>query len=282
MFRDDFACFILCHGRPDKTPTYNTLRKFNYTGKIYIICDDEDKTLQGYKDTYGEESVLVFNKMDILNRFDIMDTDNNRGCAVYARNACFELAKSIGIKYFCELDDDYTDFRIRYDNNGKLGSIYPNLDEIFNIYLDFYIQSGITSLAMAQGGDFIGGVGNKLFQDGLRRKCMNSWICSVDRPFTFNGRMNDDVNTYCLEGSRGKIFLTLADVMINQPETQIAAGGMTDMYKGNGTYMKSFYTVLCCPSFAKVAMMGDHFYRIHHKINWETAVPKIISGRYKK
>ena len=65
VFRDDFACFILCHGRPDKTPTYNTLRKFNYTGKIYIICDDEDKTLQGYKDTYGEESVLVFNKMDI-------------------------------------------------------------------------------------------------------------------------------------------------------------------------------------------------------------------------
>ena len=70
--------------------------------------------------------------------------------------------------------------------------------------------------------------------------------------------------------------------MIDQPETQQVKGGMTDMYLGNGTYMKSFYTVLCCPSFCSVTMMGDRHYRIHHGIEWENAVPKIISDKYKK
>jgi hypothetical protein len=94
--------------------------------------------------------------------------------------------------------------------------------------------------------------------------------------------MNDDVNTYMLNGHRGKIFLTFDFIMIDQPETQSVDGGMTEMYLGNGTYMKTFYTVMCCPSFCKIGMMGDKHYRIHHLIEWENACPKIISSSYKK
>ncbi|EFN6257501.1 hypothetical protein FVI12_21595 [Escherichia coli] len=42
--RDDFCAFILTHGRPDKVLTYRTLRRAGYTGKIFIVVDDEDKT----------------------------------------------------------------------------------------------------------------------------------------------------------------------------------------------------------------------------------------------
>ncbi|EFI4081186.1 TPA: hypothetical protein J5F60_004390 [Escherichia coli] len=42
--RDDFCVFILTHGRPDKVLTYRTLRRAGYTGKIFIVVDDEDKT----------------------------------------------------------------------------------------------------------------------------------------------------------------------------------------------------------------------------------------------
>ena len=157
--RSDFACFILCHGRPNNTPTFSTLRKYGYTGSIYIICDDEDKTLQEYRNIYGDDNVKVFNKLDVLQKFDTMDSSENRGCAVYARNACFDIAEELGIRYFCELDDDYMEFQLRYPSENKLKLVYPrSLDDVFDAYLDFYIESGITALAMAQGGDFIGGL----------------------------------------------------------------------------------------------------------------------------
>ena len=37
MENKDFAVFILTHGRPDNVITFNTLKKANYTGKIYLL-----------------------------------------------------------------------------------------------------------------------------------------------------------------------------------------------------------------------------------------------------
>jgi glutathionyl-hydroquinone reductase len=98
----------------------------------------------------------------------------------------------------------------------------------------------------------------------------------------FLGRINEDVNTYTTLGSRGQVFLTIADAMINQLETQTNSGGMTDVYLAFGTYLKSFYSVMHMPNAVKLKMMGDKYYRIHHEVNWEVCVPKIVSGVYKK
>ncbi|STG54450.1 Uncharacterised protein [Escherichia coli] len=70
--RDDFCAFILTHGRPDKVLTYRTLRRAGYTGKIFIVVDDEDKTRHQYMAEFGEQ-VLVFSKADIASRFDEAD-----------------------------------------------------------------------------------------------------------------------------------------------------------------------------------------------------------------
>ncbi|MFQ7049208.1 MAG: hypothetical protein ACLRR1_11145 [Alistipes shahii] len=58
MRHNGFVAFILTHGRPDRVLTYEKLRKHGYTGKIYIVCDDEDKTLPEYRKRFGD--VLVF------------------------------------------------------------------------------------------------------------------------------------------------------------------------------------------------------------------------------
>ena len=65
-------------------------------------------------------------------------------------------------------------------------------------------------------------------------------------------------------------------------KTQANAGGLTDIYLDNGTYVKSFYSVMFCPSAVKVSMMGDTQMRIHHKVYWNYCVPKIINEKYKK
>ena len=61
---NNYAVFILSHGRPDRVITYDVLRRHGYTGRIFIIVDDEDKTIDQYKIKYKDQ-VIVFSKNDI-------------------------------------------------------------------------------------------------------------------------------------------------------------------------------------------------------------------------
>lgn len=279
---DNFVAFILTHGRPDNVITYKSLRKHGYTGKVIVVIDDEDKTADEY---YGKfDDVEMFSKEAIAKTFDEGDNFNDRRSIVYARNACFEIAKKRGYKYFIQLDDDYTgyDYRVYTETNQKPTRV-KNLDNVFGALLDFYKKTNFATIAMAQGGDFIGGKNNKMAtRPTIYRKAMNSFICSTDRPFLFQGRINEDVNTYTSEASKGLLMGTISLVSLTQKTTQSNKGGMTDIYLDNGTYVKSFYTVIFSPSSCKVKPMGDTRMRLHHAIDWDRAVPKIVRESLKQ
>jgi hypothetical protein len=104
--RDDFCAFILSHGRPDRVHTYKTLMKAGYTGKVYIVIDDEDKTADEYRKIYGDK-VLQFCKQEYAEKLDEGDNTGKRTSTIYARAAMFDLAPQVGCKYFIQLDDDY-------------------------------------------------------------------------------------------------------------------------------------------------------------------------------
>lgn len=57
---------------------------------------------------------------------------------------------------------------------------------------------------------------------------------------------------------------------------------MTELYLDNGTYVKSFYSVMFHPSGVKISVLRDHFARIHHKVKWSNTIPMIIDEKYKK
>ena len=42
MESKDFAVFILSHGRADTISTYRALRDGGYTGRTYVVIDNED------------------------------------------------------------------------------------------------------------------------------------------------------------------------------------------------------------------------------------------------
>lgn len=280
---DNFAVFILSHGRPNNVITLNTLKKCGYTGKWYIVIDNEDSTADEYYKNFGEEHVIMFDKLQIAQTFDTADTFNDRKTIVYARNACFDIANKLGIKYFLELDDDYTGFMHRYIEGQQLRSkITTRLDDIFKMMIDFLNSTGALTVAFVQGGDLIGGLDNNNFHKKILRKAMNSFFCDVDKPFNFLGRVNEDVNTYTLLGQQGKLIMSISEFMLNQKQTQSNAGGMTSTYLDNGTYVKSFYSVMYSPSCVKVAAMGDKHMRMHHQVKWECCTPKILSQKYKK
>lgn len=283
MKHSNFAAFILTHGRPDRVDTVETLRECGYTGKIYLICDDEDKTLTEYQKRYPDH-VLVFPKKEVSETFDEGDNFKERRGVVYARNACFDIAKQVGVKYFFQLDDDYKEFSYKFNEQHQYGRWkIKDLDAVLDLLLDYFISIPALAIAMAQDGDFIGGGAAAIAQKiKPSRKVMNTFICSTDRPFKFIGRINEDVNTYALRGFQGDLFFTIPILSVNQKVTQSNASGMTDLYLDYGTYVKSFYSVLYCPSFVKVAEMITTHRRLHHKLTWNNAAPQIIDEKFRK
>ena len=259
--------------------TYDSLRKHGYTGKIYLVADDLDKTVDGYKKKYGDELLIFDKKKAALN----MDTGDNSGdfrSTLFSANTIFELAKERDIKYFFIMCDDYSAFHYRTDEGNKLAATcVKRLDDVFKSMVKFYKNTPTVCLAMAQGGDFIGGRENDMVGK-LKRKAMNTLLCSTDRPFKFIGRLNEDVTTYVNLGGKGLLFYTVGSVSIVQNPHQGEKGGLTDVYLDAGTYVKSFFSVMYNPSCVKVKEMGSSHKRIHHVVKWNNAVPKIISENY--
>ena len=282
-FENDFAVFIISHGRPDNVITYNTLRKQGYEGKIFILIDNLDETQNAYVENYGDE-VVIFDKHEIAKTFDRGNNFAEMRSTSYPRNANFEVAKGLGIKYFMQLDDDYTAFNYKYNDQYKFCSSVriKTLGNVWKAMCEYLEKTDAVTLCMSQEGDWIGGT-NSGFHGPLhmKRKAMNSFLFKTDRPTQFIGTLNEDVNTYVRHGFTGQLFFTLNQIGLAQLPTQSNAGGMTDAYKANGTYIKSFYTVMYQPSSVKVHYTPS-MKRLHHRISWDKTVPKILSEEHRK
>lgn len=278
--------FILSNGRADRIFTLAALKRHGWTGPIFIIVDNEDATVDKYVENFGEESVIVFDKEKSAGLVDTCDNFEGRRSTAFVRNTFFELASKLGFRYFLQLDDDYAFFCYTYDTEGRFNrKPARNLDAAFSEILGFFkgLPMRVRSVAIAQGGDFLGGSSGSTAKDlRLRRKAMNSFFCDVERPFSFIGRLNEDVNAYIVAQVTGDVFFTTPLMHLTQHQTQTGAGGMTDAYVALGTYTKSFYTVMLAPSCVAIDIMGTTNPRIHHKINWRCAVPKILTQAYRK
>lgn len=258
--RNDFAVFILTHGRADNVVTVPAIKKAGYTGKIYFIIDDEDEQTEEYKKNFGADRVIIFDKQAAYDRADTMDNFNDHRAIIYARNECWRIAEELGLKYKPSHD----------------------FDRVFEDMIQFLEVSGADTVAFCQGGDFVGGVDGGNFHKGLLRKAMNSFFCKTDTPIEYRGTMNEDVVTYTTLSSRGHLFFSNTQYCVVQLPTQSLSGGMTDAYKEGGTYLKTFYAIMSMPSAVKVSMMYTTHKRIHHRINWEHTAPKILNEKWRK
>jgi hypothetical protein len=284
--RDDFCIFILSNRRPDNIKTLETLQRSNYDGKWYVVIDDEDPTGDQYKKAYGDK-VLVFSKAKIAETTDSCDTSTDRRTPLWARNACWDLAKQVKCRFFCQLDDDYSWFSYRRIGRKDPGGPpkYSNfkaesLDIVFSAMVELLETTpSVSSIAFSQGGDY-----NVSSEQARRvlRKAMNSFFCDTQRPFKFIGKFNDDVNTYISHGATGKLFFTYCPIQLTQGVTQQNKGGITEAYKENGTYVKSFYTVMISPSSTWIELMGHSNPRLHHTHDWNKVCPKILHEKYRR
>ncbi len=115
---DNFLVMILSYGRPDNIKTLQTLIKYKFKGDYRIVCSDDDETLEQYKELHPDK-ISVFNKEEIAKHFDVGDNQKDRRTVIFARNACWNIAEELGYEYFIQLDDDYTSFNYRVNEEGK-------------------------------------------------------------------------------------------------------------------------------------------------------------------
>ena len=107
-------------------------------------------------------------------RIDTFDNIPNNLTILHPRNACFDIAERLGIRTFVQLDDDYMSFESRYPEDGKLKvQKVVDLDSIFAAVTRFFWSTNVSAIALAQGGDFIGGVNSgTVFKSPIYRKAM--------------------------------------------------------------------------------------------------------------
>ena len=79
-----------------------------------------------YRRVHGEDRVVEFSKEEIARSgMDEGDNFRDRRCIVYARNASYRIAEQLGFRYFVQLDDDYTEFRYRFDSEYRFTTSTP-------------------------------------------------------------------------------------------------------------------------------------------------------------
>lgn len=281
--RDDFCVVVFSYNRHDNIPTLRVLERCGYTGPVFIVVDDRDPELDAYRARFGEQ-LLVFSKEEAATTFDEGDNFGPQGVAVYARNAAFDLVAERGFRWFVQLDDDYTFFNHRYDQKGDkhTGVAWLTVSRFWSECIEIMEAAPyISSICMAQAGDFIGGEPGKI---RMTRKAMNSFLCTTDRRIRFLGKMNEDVSVYTSDQRRGCVYLTATSVYLSQEITQQVKGGMSEAYIQSGTYVKSFYSVMHCPSGVIVYPIQGRARtaRLHHRVAYNTVAPKILAETHRR
>lgn len=259
MMRKDFACIVISHGRPERS-TVKVLRECGYTGKIYIVVDDEDKTLPDYIERYGAD-VHVFHKEE---DFDTGDLGGSKACGVFARNQCLKVAEKNNLTYYLELDDDLESLAYRYNDDGHLRGIKAReLDRLFEGMCIYFDEVPVQCIGFGNAVDYIGGV--PTFESGkANRTVMNSFFLRTSNKIQWRSRNSDDIITVVDEGQKGHAGFRFTPVM-NKFDVWIpkrksnASGGSIDEYNKIGSYKLRYYAVMFHPDCIKIKESGEEY-----------------------
>lgn len=274
--RTDFAIFIVSNSRPNNVKTIETLNNCNNTNKIYIIVDDLDKTINEYRANFKD--VIVFDKMKYYNLTDTFYNNTKPNQVTFARNAVFDIAKDLNLKYFWVLDDDIKDFSFRYIEDNELASkCITNLDKVLDIMIDYLEECNLSSLCFADDSFYFGGKDGDRFKRELVPGLYNSMLFKTDDRIWFSGNLNEDLITLLNYSKIGKLMFMYMGICNRLPKVSTTKGGNYDAYQDTNNYIKTWYHIIPYPGNIKLNLNN---YRpvVGHK----NLYPKIISDKFKK
>lgn len=275
---NNFAIIIKSHQRANTQLTYETLKRTGYTGRIYIVIDDEDEQLELYKQKYGD-IIKVFNKDEMLKITDTVDNFKNKNNALLPAAYCKILADELKLDYYIIIDDDIEDIRERFEENRQLkGRDIKNLDKIIELFIEYMENANISCLSFGNQGGYIGGLNGK-FKNGMGRNNNQNFLLKTKDNIKFLGTRNEDFNMVATYSKIGKLIFEIYKIGISSPERGSNEGGLQQDYEQAGFYTANFYSIIVAPYCCKIGMRNN---KITLKRNWERFAPKVLSEVYKK
>lgn len=271
--------YIISKGRP-WCKTAQTLVKMDYPGEWLIVCGNNDETLEQYRDNWGEH-VLVFDWYDEITRTDTLDNfgfDEMASGAVPVRNATCDIARERGELRHWQLDDDYVGFYHitpgtlkKHRMGGR--ELYDTLHEI----AEFAHVMGLSNAGISLGT--VESMPDK--KKTFNHRVFNAHSLPTDPElFTrWRGRMNDDLINAIETYRNGGYEMQFKFANLTMSESQSEDGGLTDLYKAEGTVRKTAYPVLLAPNAVKLKVK---FGRYHHEVNWKRLVPMMVNSKYQR
>lgn len=272
--------YIISKGRP-QCRTAKTLTKMKYPGEWFIVCGNNDETLEQYLANWGEEHVKVFDWYDEVKRTDTMDNfgfDSMPSGACPVRNATAEISRRRGERRHWQFDDDYTGF---YGLDAKKHkNVRLDADEFMRrleAIAGFADRCGLRNAGFPPSTI-------EVAPDGalqIAHRVFNAHnLPSGGRDFVkWVARMNDDLINAINVWRTGGMEMSFKFMAMTMPPTQSESGGLTDIYRDEGTVRKTAYAVMAAPGQVKLV---DRFGRYHHSADWKRIVPKIVSDEYCK
>ena len=283
--------FIPTYGRPNNQLTLNMLRKSGYTGKIYLVVDDTDVTIQQYIDNYGIDNLIVFNKNHYINTIQTVTNNPKYGCAVYARYAIEEIALHLGLSCFVVIDDDITRFRLRLPKDNKLRSIISfDLNTVFSLICDFMLTSNLMACGCAYVNSLMCGC-EALSSENLlknRQPCAVMFRNTAKSVEWFSDYLEDALPWYRYN-IIGEFTPCLPYIQFDTPSAHKPVkdstlsksdGGSSDLYNCDG-YEIAFRGCIVYPNFISIkAKLLDK--NIYYSCVKKKDLPKILNPIYRK
>ena len=281
---DDFkslnTIYLISKGRP-QCRTAATLTKMEYPGEWFIVCGNNDNTLPEYKEKWGDERVIVFDWYKQIKETDTLDNfgfDTMPSGAVPVRNATIEISRRRGEKRHWQLDDDYNGFFLTNSNLIKKKRLNGEelqwwLCRIAKFAADANLPNcGFSLGTMESTPEQAKKLGTRVF---------NAHNQSSEGVATrWRSRLNDDlINAIETHRLGQKVEFSFKFLALTMTPSQQEAGGLSDIYKDEGTVRKSAYPILIAPNAAKLVI---NFGRYHHAVNWKRIRAKLISGKWQK
>lgn len=271
--------YIISKGRPQCT-TAETLSKMHYPGEWFIVCGNNDSTLEAYREKWGDK-VLVFDWYEEVKRTDFLDNfgvEKMSSGAVPVRNATRRISEERGELRHWQFDDDYPSF---YTIKKVLGR--PKHFKLTGAELQkrlHWISTFAFYTKMANVGFATGAETRPEGVFKVAKRVFNAHnLVNDEKLFTaWKGRTNDDLINAIETWRMGKPEMSFKFMYMSMTITQSEAGGNTDLYKAHGTVRKTAYAVLFEPKGVKLVV---DFGRYHHRVDWKAICPRVISERFR-
>lgn len=277
-----YAVFICTHGRPDSQYTLETLNRCGYTGKVYLIVDDEDDTVHNLmKNTQDKASIAMFNKQMYIDKSDTGTNEDQRKCILYAKNFCEDFAKGLNLDAFIIADDDITKFRYRYVEDNKLKTLnITEMDAIIEAYLEAMFDCDMAATGFGFTQFYFSGI-HSFDNDNIQkyRVPYNFVFRNSKHRIDWMSWFGEDIITAVYYGRIGEYMTAIPYVQQEIVPLASADGGMKDTYDSNSDVRLAMQNVMYLPTELKAYQYKGKFMA---SINRDNAFPRVINSRYKK